>query len=497
MISAERTHCHRVSTNNADLTGSSCGSFATHYRADEYTVLPARSLIYERNGGRTTSAEDKRADRYAVAVLELGRDARTVDSGSGKSGVGMSRLNGLAVCVNGIGSPRSANPVDEMSGLLLIGSVFLKTFPPYFHSLGIESYVGEDGILSRGCESVVVGVRVGTGSHAEETVFGVDSVKSAVGSFLNPGDVVTYGEHSVTCLSVTLGRNKHCKVGLAASGRECCAHIDDFLVGLFDTQNEHMLCHPHFVLTLIRSDSQCKALLAEQYVAAVTAVDGDNSVVLRELADISLFRVDLALSVSTSYEVVAVAESFEYVVAYSGHNSHIQYDVNGIGKLDTNLGDRTAYGTHRERNYVHSTTLVSVFENALQFCVCLLRLPPVVGRTAVFFLTGANESSSFYTSNVVGVGAVEQATGKGLLIELNHFSSGKSFFGQSVVLLFFAGNPNYFVRITELNSAFNKFQYFLIRSICHSKTPFIEFQYFLSHILYQRFGVIANNILNF
>ena len=42
-------------------------------------------------------------------------------------------------------------------------------------------------------------------------------------------------------------------------------------------------CHPAFVLSLIGSDTQSEALLAEQNVAAVSGVYGDDGVVFREL----------------------------------------------------------------------------------------------------------------------------------------------------------------------------------------------------------------------
>ena len=55
-----------------------------------------------------------------------------------------------------------------------------------------------------------------------------------------------------------------------------------------------MLCHPAFFPTLIGSDTESKAFLTEKNVAAVTGVYGNNGVVLRELADVSLLGVDVA-----------------------------------------------------------------------------------------------------------------------------------------------------------------------------------------------------------
>ena len=61
-----------------------------------------------------------------------------------------------------------------------------------------------------------------------------------------------------------------------------------------------MLGHPAFVSAQIGGYAQSKALFAQQDVSAVTGVDGNNGVVLRELADISLFLVDVAFAVKSS-----------------------------------------------------------------------------------------------------------------------------------------------------------------------------------------------------
>ena len=163
----------------------------------------------------------------------------------------MSCLNRLAVFVNSLRSPRSADPIDEFSWLLLVWSVLFKSFPPYFALFFVKSNVGEYRILSCRRQSIVVGLGVCTRSYAEETIFRIDSIKSAVRSFLDPGDVVADCVYLVTVLSVSLRRNKHCKVGLAASRRECCAHINRLFIRLLDAENEHMLSHPHFILTLV------------------------------------------------------------------------------------------------------------------------------------------------------------------------------------------------------------------------------------------------------
>ena len=90
---------------------------------------------------------------------------------------------------------------------------------------------------------------VSTGSNTEETVFGVDSIKSAIGTYLHPGDIVTNGPNLVALLTKILGRNKHSKVGLSASGGECSTDVLNFALGIFKTEDKHMLSHPAFLHT--------------------------------------------------------------------------------------------------------------------------------------------------------------------------------------------------------------------------------------------------------
>ena len=65
-----------------------------------------------------------------------------------------------------------------------------------------------------------------------------------------------------------------------------------------------MLSLPHLVLTQVRSDTQSEALFAQQHIAAVSRVHGNDGVVLRELADPALLRIHIALAVHTTYPVV-------------------------------------------------------------------------------------------------------------------------------------------------------------------------------------------------
>ena len=101
-----------------------------------------------------------------------------------------------------------------------------------------------------------------------------------------------------------------------------------------------MLSHPALFPALVRSNSESKALLAEKNVSAVSRVYRDNCVVLRELADISLFGINITFCMEAANPIVAVSEYVKNLLAYTGHNSHVENNINRVCKLNTNLCKR-------------------------------------------------------------------------------------------------------------------------------------------------------------
>ncbi len=114
-----------------------------------------------------------------------------------------------------------------------------------------------------------------------------------------------------------------------------------------------MLSHPAFFSAEVRSDSESKALFAEQNVSAVTRVDRPNGVLFREVNDITVFFVKVCLCMKTLDEVGAVTELVEASLAGTGHDKHIEHDIDRVGKLNTDLREIGAEHAHGIRDNVH------------------------------------------------------------------------------------------------------------------------------------------------
>ncbi len=333
--------------------------------------------------------------------------------------------------------PRSALPVDG-----ILGRILVETLPPDGVVVKVKRNVCENGILSCRGKRVGIGLLVRAGGNAEETVLGVDGIKSAVGALSYPGDIVADAPDLVALVSVSLGRDKHGKIGLAAGGRECRADIFHFALRILKTEDKHMLGLPALFPALIGGYTKSKALLAEKDISAVSGVDGDNGVILRELADITLLGVDVAAAVQSANPVVAVAQSIHNPLAHSRHDSHVENDIDGVGQLNTYLREWGADGAHRIRDNIHCSALIAVSRYIVEHLISLGGIHPVVGGTCLIRTLGADKCTVFNTRNIVGLGSVKQASGKKLLVELGHLAGLAGLGAQSVKLFLAPVDPH-------------------------------------------------------
>ena len=100
-----------------------------------------------------------------------------------------------------------------------------------------------------------------------------------------------------------------------------------------------MLGHPALVLALVGSDTQSEALLAQQHVAAVSGVDGADGVLFGEVNDVAVLGIHVRLGMQATNEVVGlIAQLDESLLAHTGHDVHVQDNVQGVGNFHADLG---------------------------------------------------------------------------------------------------------------------------------------------------------------
>src|SRR5699024_7337059 len=112
----------------------------------------------------------------------------------------------------------------------------------------------------------------GAWSNAKEAKLGIDGAEDAVLVEAHPGNVIT---DTFDLVARQAGR-EHGQICLAASRGECRGDVllDAFRAG--NAKNEHVLGEPAFALGENGTESEGKALLAEQRVATVARAEGDD-----------------------------------------------------------------------------------------------------------------------------------------------------------------------------------------------------------------------------
>ena len=457
-IAHEGFHCHGVVTEHADGARRRSRRFGRHDGADEHAVVPIPRLIHERSRGRSSAAEHDGGEGHARLGAELGGDAGAVLRGSGEAGVGVGG-GVFAVRVHGR-RPGFARPVIQE-----FGRVLRELFPPHGVVRGVVRHVGEDGALLGGSERIEVGVLVGAGRDAEETVFGVRRPQPAVFADADPRDVVADGRDLITLLSVFFGGNEHGEVGLTAGGGERRRDVLGFLVlGALAAEDEHVLRHPALVLAEVGGDAQREALFAEQHVAAVSGVHGDDGIVLGEVHDVSLFGVDVAGAVEALDEIAVRAELVEAHLAHAGHDHHVQNDVDGVGDFDADLRERRTDDAHGVGNDVHGLALHLALGDAVSEVIRLFGIHPLddgMGH-GVLFVAAADERSVLHAGNVVGFGAVQVAVGEFFLVEPDELAGADGLFLERRSLLFAAVDPDDLIGRGDRRALFDELKHLLV-----------------------------------
>ena len=170
----------------------------------------------------------------------------------------------------------------------------------------------------------------------------------------------------------------------------------------------------------IGADAQREALFPEQHIAAVAGADRDDRVVLRKMADEAALRIDIEQQWTPRLKSASlVAELIERDLAHARHDPHVQHDVDRVGDLEADLGQRRTGRAHEVRHDVHRAPAHRAFEQAVQLRIHLRRLGPVVRRPGFLLRRRADEGALLDARDVVRIRAMEIAARKFLLVQLD------------------------------------------------------------------------------
>ena len=188
-----------------------------------------------------------------------------------------------------------------------------------------------------------------------------------------------------------------------------------------------MLGHPILLFTEKAGDAEGHAFFAEQRVAPVAGAEAPDGVVDGEVADKAALGIAVADAVETFGEVglgfgvnsVAsnVGELSPGDFAHTGHDSHADGDVDGVGNLHADAGQGRANGAHDEGNDIHRAAGHAAIEEAAELGIGGLGFHPIVGGSGPVLAGGADERELFAAGDIVGVAAMEVAVGELLLVE--------------------------------------------------------------------------------
>ena len=177
--------------------------------------------------------------------------------------------------------------------------------------------------------------------------------------------------------------------------------------------------------------------------------------------NVALLRIHVSLGVETADKVIgSIAQILECSRTHSGHDVHIQYNVDGVSQLHAYLCQRRTDGTHGVGNHIHGSALHYAVEQGGQLCIHFLGVTPVVGGACIFLVAGADEGSVLHTGYVVGQSSMIKASGELLLVETVHLVSvalGQcaNLIGQCIQLLLGTVDPDYLIRLCQCNHFVN------------------------------------------
>ena len=256
-------------------------------------------------------------------------------------------------------SPVPSLPVDGMTGRRAV-----HPFPPDIPVVG-QGAIGEDRVFFHGRHRGRIRFTGGAGGDSEESAFGIDGIRPAVGTDLDPGDVVA----DTLAFPAGDGGRQHCQVGLPAGRGKGGGEMVRFPGGARQTQDQHMLGHPALAICHGGSDAQGQALFSQQGIASISAPIGPDEVLFGKVADVLLLQGSAgpgaiflsrterrADRVQAGNEFAVGAEFLDHFCSDAGHDVHVADHVRAVGDLDADLGDGGIDRAHGKGNHIKGAT---------------------------------------------------------------------------------------------------------------------------------------------
>ena len=135
---------------------------------------------------------------------------------------------------------------------------------------------------------------------------------------------------------------------------------------------------------------------------------------------VTFFLINITACVQPTYPVIiGITKMGKYFFAYTGHNYHVQHNINRVCYLKSNLCIWRSNRTHGIRNYIHRFSFIAASCNIVQHFISFCRFSPMVGRTGILFLFRTDECSCLYACNVVESSTMQVATRKFFLIQFD------------------------------------------------------------------------------
>ena len=178
-------------------------------------------------------------------------------------------------------------------------------------------------------------------------------------------------------------------------------------------------------------------------------------------------EVAVAVTLGVATTVHFVLKTLQHLLAHDGHDAHVGDHISGVGDFDADLGKGRIKRAHAERNHVHGTALHGTIEIGVEDGAHLSRGLPVVGRTGVLFLLGADECAFLYASNVRRSRTSQEAAGALLGIQADVGALLHEHVAKLGVLFLGTVAPVDGIGFAELADLFHPLSSLLMSSTCN------------------------------